>query len=1353
MAHVTVSAAFELADRATPKLRDIRRELRGTQRDAVAAGAAMDELSGPRGARQLRELHQEMGTLGSETKATRAELRGTSRTLGTFERRAGAATDRTGALRREMHSLARETRDAGDGLAAGAGALRTFDRRAHTMAVTTRRAGGALDSFTTRAKLMGAAALVALPVIEALGGAAGALGASLAGAGLGAGAIGLAGGGVLGTGVAALAAIALPAKQRLQDLSKAQTRYTQAVQDFGRKSREARTAQRELDQARAAAPAGGVSLIRQQRALGREWDRATRPGQASLFGLGTFALRRLRGATPSLARDANMVAGATRAQGGQLAEFLTGDFSRGLIRANARVFSNSLDEVEDSAENVAVTIGRLERAALPFLHDGTIQLARWTREWRENTTDVAHNRKQIGGYVDDLKAWGRLAGHALELTRDLLSPGRASGTGLVTSLSDQLQTWDRWAQRNPDKLQDFFESAAADTRDIARSVGSIVSGLHNLSQELRPLIGPLSHVADLLAVTGGQPGALAAAFGGYRGLRTAAGARGPRGGSGGLPPMAGGAPGVVETIAAGGGVRAALSGRGALMGGRLLRGGSAILRGAGKAWWPAMLAMAGLDVLGTPGTAAERAQAALSGATLGLVPRPVLGTEQRTRGSAAAGRFVDRLGDASTLTAQRAQIRALGAQIHAGRFVQHGGDALFDGPLTSDQRVLAARANRAGLGHMTAKELDEYTAALARQRDELVAANKTAEAAHRADLRHGSRVRAQGIFSDLAAGDRRITARQGAQAGTHRTVSAALDAMHSLGPAGKRELAQMSLDMVRQAAHDNPKLRGEYERLVAGVEGQFRRLHRSISIVNGQILTGSKGEWSAIADSITSAARRGVSETSAQFQALRQQAVGSLEQMGFSHADALRIVQGVAKGGARGAAAGRVASTRGRDVGAKIQAGVTTAADVRSGNAAPTASGTGDGLGDGPGDRMTLARSQQAGGGATGLLGANPNLLPYAQLGSSMGLHVTSGLRRGAITASGNVSYHASGHAIDESGSPAAMRRYALEMAQRYGSGLEELIHSPLGWGIKRGKKVPNSFFGPAVIAQHYNHVHVADVDPSGAGGLVGLSMDTAGPGGMLGVQIPSLTARGSGLAGIPGAMSDAAGKALAAGMTDAINSQLGAGGFGSATPGAGGKYGKGALEALWVQAGGDPSVANIAAAIALAESGGNPAAHNRSGASGLWQILGNPFPGNAFDPATNARMAVAKWRAAHGFTPWTTYTGADTPGHAKTYQQYLGDGVGWGGWHAKGGAFTVDRPTLFGAGERGSERVSIERADAPHAVHVEYSPSITIHANDKASVRRELRRAADELADEIEKSLSALEGTEVDLDPSGLSR
>jgi hypothetical protein len=82
--------------------------------------------------------------------------------------------------------------------------------------------------------------------------------------------------------------------------------------------------------------------------------------------------------------------------------------------------------------------------------------------------------------------------------------------------------------------------------------------------------------------------------------------------------------------------------------------------------------------------------------------------------------------------------------------------------------------------------------------------------------------------------------------------------------------------------------------------------------------------------------------------------------------------------------------------------------------------------------------------------------------------------------------------------------------------------------------------------------------------------------------------------------------------------------------------YGYSGLKALWRGAGGPSWAAPRAARIAICESGGRIYAHNPSGASGLWQILGLPFAGNPYNPYTNARMAVVKFRAAgNSFAPW----------------------------------------------------------------------------------------------------------------------
>lgn len=91
-------------------------------------------------------------------------------------------------------------------------------------------------------------------------------------------------------------------------------------------------------------------------------------------------------------------------------------------------------------------------------------------------------------------------------------------------------------------------------------------------------------------------------------------------------------------------------------------------------------------------------------------------------------------------------------------------------------------------------------------------------------------------------------------------------------------------------------------------------------------------------------------------------------------------------------------------------------------------------------------------------------------------------------------------------------------------------------------------------------------------------------------------------------------------------------------------------LESLWISAGGSRATAPIAAAIAEAESGGNSDSYNPKDtngwpSAGLWQINnGAPAPAGWSNPATNARMAVAKYNASlkakgNGWLPWGTYT------------------------------------------------------------------------------------------------------------------
>lgn len=100
-------------------------------------------------------------------------------------------------------------------------------------------------------------------------------------------------------------------------------------------------------------------------------------------------------------------------------------------------------------------------------------------------------------------------------------------------------------------------------------------------------------------------------------------------------------------------------------------------------------------------------------------------------------------------------------------------------------------------------------------------------------------------------------------------------------------------------------------------------------------------------------------------------------------------------------------------------------------------------------------------------------------------------------------------------------------------------------------------------------------------------------------------------------------------------------------------------LEGVWIQAGGQASLAPLMAAIALAESGGNPNSLNATdnggtqSSFGLWQIstgTHTPPASNWNDPVENARLAIGKLHS-QGLAAWGTYT-------SGAYKPFLKNGV-----------------------------------------------------------------------------------------------
>jgi hypothetical protein len=121
------------------------------------------------------------------------------------------------------------------------------------------------------------------------------------------------------------------------------------------------------------------------------------------------------------------------------------------------------------------------------------------------------------------------------------------------------------------------------------------------------------------------------------------------------------------------------------------------------------------------------------------------------------------------------------------------------------------------------------------------------------------------------------------------------------------------------------------------------------------------------------------------------------------------------------------------------------------------------------GAKDTPATTVRSGRAKTGKSSAS--IIEIGKLAQRMGLHVGENPKFGGVhPVHTQTSWHYKGKAVDVSGDPAKMRRFARVVSNRYGRNLEELFWNGSGArNIKSGKRVGKGF-----VSGHTDHVHVA---------------------------------------------------------------------------------------------------------------------------------------------------------------------------------------------------------------------------------------------------------------------------------------
>lgn len=1368
---VTASAAFKVLDQASDPIKKITEAGKIMDKSMESAGKALDKIDSPQVTQSLKTTEKNVKSLGNQSTKAGAQIEQfTDKTGRNFTKMAATGTAKIDALTRALkhfeHERATATLDVNIAKAEAKIRLIKHELRTFTTmqaqkeleslglvasSTTAKLSGGGIGgggggppgagglaggfaSAGSGAALMGAAILAALPALVVLTGAVSALVGSLGLAVGGAGVIGIGVMGAFVVGIGAIVASVKPAITELKAVKDAQTKYNDAITQYGRKSAQAVAAEKQLSAIRRKSP-GAADVLRNAGVVSGRWKKATAPARGDVFGIINAGLETVMSNLPLFATITNKVMDSARSAVEDFLKPFRGPEWHSIFKTLGDTFAAIEGPGMRAFGNVLMWLGRVAQAASPVVVSMFDKLEAWTSSLADKVANRERTTATVERLVHALGDWVRFGGSAVRLMAAFFGAGANQGTSMVEGITKQFDQWTKWLHEHPQEMHDFFTRTIDSAGKLVNALGNIAKALAQIGDAMIPLLNMMSGLVNLtggnlapLALVGGARLALGKGFGLGKLMGGGAAAAGIGGAGAGVAGAAGavGVRGAIGTMRDTYGVARAYGGSGFVgaMGGAsragaagsaLLAGGKLAARGAAKFALPLTAGLAAWDFLSYKGNVGQRLQNAASGATFGLIHAPVSSANQHSRGVDAAQQFISRQPGIGTIQDRITTLQHSLAATTPGHLI--GGGRMGPTMVKTGFTITGGERTRVQAQLDALKPILHAQVQLKAGRQGLTALDDLTKAFETRWHAAGSRAARKGLLHDIEA------------------------QMKDLGPKGKRALLAGVADWTATLEGGNKRQRLAAQSAKNQIVSIYRSMGEAVAVVQGKIVALNSSNWDKISKDVSTASNRAAFEATGAFTEIMNAASRALRLLGYSGGESKEIVAGLTQGGR----AGRYAQNA-------VNMGSTT---LHSNAKKGAAIGDGHGWGDGAGAdefgkhasqaAKTSTQVSKASGFSGGLMGAKAGLGVYAQDAAGYGLHVSSGLRKGAITKSGNVSYHSSGDAIDVSGPPEAMLSFAKHAANSYGSRLEELIHTPMGFGIKNGHRIKS--FGKAVDADHFDHVHLADTKPPGGDVLLG---GGAGGGGVLGGSVAhaKIAAPRSKAGGVLGVASDRMYATIAAATQKKLNAVLDAsGGVGG---GGGGPTG-GTMTfnqvARLAESVGLPGIAF--AQIAKGESGFQPGAvgHDPGGTQGLglWQIttgynddIIKRFGGRQamFNAHTNALAAKAIYdRAGIGAWYGTRYL-TDPTAH------FQGDGIGrqgttsldWGGWFGRGGEFTAHKPTLIGVGDGGSERVTIKPSGMASStgrrpVEIHIDKLVNYEEGDISDIlERELNKVADNL-------------------------
>ncbi len=774
------------------------------------------------------------------------------------------------------------------------------------------------------------------------------------------------------------------------------------------------------------------------------------------------------------------------------------------------------------------------------------------------------------------------------------------------------------------------------------------------------------------------------------------------------------------------------------------RAGAALPRGAaaaGRFVAPLAAIQAAMSAISTQGTIGERANNAISMG--GLFGAKDLTGKEVTSNAQQSAMATAQQGGLAGVQKQIAHVEAALAdptrrQSGVSKFLGGGDASILGVKSTSGSNTITDRERE-----QSSAELKALKTAAGALRKEQARVDRANARARNLTLNEQSKQNALVALSSWESAHKTYSKRFGPEKAMKKTVGGVIAQMRTMRPAGAKVLGENTLAWAKEMEGKNKALTGTTARMAERIERNFSRLGRRVKVINGVILQGTKSEWSAIGKAMSDPAERARQEVSAAFTSMQQQAVGSLQAMGYSKSEATSLVRDLEKGGRAGAVAKDdatrvVAGGRASTAGARQKVGLAQGGRIN---------------GTGLKDTVPVAPGHMAAPGEL-IVNRHTEARVAQKYGVNLGAEVANEGRKHDQpiqhqhnhTRGGRITFAATGERVTEAGgmhwSGGSTTAFARAIAGRFGLSLGSGYRSPArnaavggsptsdhmkgsaanpgAWdvpvnvGDPRGDQLAAAAKAAGVpqvlwrVADHYDHVHLG-FGGGGAGSQIGTgggaAAGTAAP--MVAQVMEALKPAASKVGGLPGAMSNLAQKGIAAGLTAKINKSLeanaaasGGGPTGGGGPAPAGQIRDWLTEAL--QATNHFSEGNLNALYSrvMQESGGNPNAVNNwdsnakagTPSKGLIQTIEPTFnahkmPGhdNIFNPVDNSIAAIN-----YMFSRYGHIVGANGRGYALGGRIPGDGGLPDGGAFGEGGDFMATKPQRITVGDGGRERVNV---------------------------------------------------------------